>query len=209
MPWSKRIFRKDGDKEVVGTYLNAFIHNGDYFLSEIKIYADGKVDCWELVDFETFKQKVRSGWVVTQLPEKAKVSISGVASFTACDVQSFVEPEEFIKEVAEEIEELNGRPTAGDKCRTAYQIFQKEQTEEAREKLKQAYEAIPEHLRRYVLRDMDATDIPIRMIVYGEDEIEKWSHRIASRKLGHKPLPTIHVPGAKPAKKPWWKFLLF
>jgi len=38
-------------------------HNGDYFLSEIKIYADAKVDCWELVDFKTFKQRFDlAGW---------------------------------------------------------------------------------------------------------------------------------------------------
>jgi hypothetical protein len=190
---------------VSGTYLHAFIRNGDYFLTEIKIYADGKVDCWELVDFEAFKQKVRSGWVVTQLPEHARVSISGVASFVAREVRSFIEPEEFIKEVAEEIEELNGRPTAGNRCRAAYKAFQTEQTEAARQRLRQAYEAVPEHLRGSVLRDIDTKDFPIRMIIYGEDEIEKWSHRIASRKLALEPLPTIYVPGAKPAKRPWWK----
>jgi len=134
------------------------------------------------------------------------VSISQVASFVAKDVHSFVEPEEFIKEVAEEIEKFNVRPTAEDRCRTAYEVFQREQSEAAREKLKTEYEAIPEHLRRYVLGDMDRRDFPIRMIIYGEDEIENWSHRITSRQLGIEPLPTIHVPGAKPTKKPWWKF---
>ena len=47
----------DGDAVVQGTYLHAFIHKGDYFLSEIKIYADGRIDCWGLVEFETFKQR--------------------------------------------------------------------------------------------------------------------------------------------------------
>lgn len=206
MPWFSRITREDRDTHVPGTYLQAFIHNGDYFLTEIKIYADGKVDCWELVDFEAFKQKVRSGWVVTQLPESARVTISGISSFVAKDVRCFVDPEEFIKEVAEEIEKLNGRPTAADRCLVAYEAFQKEQTEITREKLKQEYETIPEHLRRYVLGDMDRKDFPIRMIIYGEDQNEKWSHRIASRELGSDPSPTLHAPGAEPAKKPWWKF---
>jgi hypothetical protein len=160
----------EGDTEIVGTYLHAFIHNDEYFLSEIEIYADGQVDCWGLVDFETFKQKVRSGWVVTQLPERATVDISGLTFFTACEVQSFVEPEEFIKEVAEEIEELNGRPTAADRCRAAYEAFQKEQTEAARGTLKQEYEAVPAHRRRMVLRDMDVKDFPIRRIIYAEGE---------------------------------------
>lgn len=202
MPWHRRISRKDGDKEVLGTYLHAFIHNGDYYLSEIKVYADGKIDCWELVDFDTFKKKVRSGWVVTQLPQGARVSISFVASFIVNEVHSFIEPEEFIKEVAEEIEELNGRPTAADKCRAAYKAFLNMQTEVAKELLKRAYESIPKHNRRYVLRNMDVKDIPIRMILYGKDEVEKWSHRIASRQLGIEPLPNIQVPDVKPPEKP-------
>jgi hypothetical protein len=55
---------------------------------------------------------------------------------------------------------------------------------------------------------MDVKDIPIRMVIYGEDEIENWSHRIVGRQFGMDSLPTIHVKGALPAcrKRPWWKF---
>ena len=169
MPWHKRISRMDGEIEVAGTYLHAFIHNGDvYFLSEIEIYADGQIDCWDLVDFETFKQKVRAGWVVTRIPEGAHVDMLGVGSFVAAEVLSFVEPEEFIKEVAEEIEELNGRPTAAERCREAFRAYQKEPTEAVKERLKQEYEAVPVHLRRSVLHDMDAKDFPIRRIIYAQ-----------------------------------------
>lgn len=59
--------------------------------------------------------------------------------------------------------------------------------------MRAAYEAVPEHHRMYV-GDMDTQDIPVRMILYGEDEIEGWSHRAAARSLGNVELPTIHVP---------------
>jgi hypothetical protein len=49
------------------------------------------------------------------------------------------------------------------------------------------------HNRQYVLHDMDLKDIPIRMIIYGEQEIENWSHRIAARRHGIMPLPWIKV----------------
>ncbi len=53
MPHYVRISREHNGEIIEGTYLKAFIRNGDtYFLTEIKIYRDGIIDCWELVDFE-------------------------------------------------------------------------------------------------------------------------------------------------------------
>jgi hypothetical protein len=189
-----RISRLEEGKEIPGLFHHAFIHNGPYFLTEIKVYQDGMVDCWGLVDIEEFKQKVRQGWVVTSLPEGAEVSISFLADFKATNVETWIEEEEFVKEVLDDIEFLNGRPTADVRCQQAYEKFQQEPSEEARQALREAYEAMPEHNRRYVLGDMDVKDIPIRMIIYGEEEIENWSHRLVARAMGVEPLPTIHVP---------------
>ena len=89
--------RKENGVEIPGTFVHAFIHNGDtYFLTEIKIYKDGMIDCWGLVNFEEFKQKVANGWVVTSLPNNAEVSVSFLASFKAIEVQAIKE-NEFIK----------------------------------------------------------------------------------------------------------------
>ena len=62
-----------------------------------------------------------------------------------------------------------------------------------KEDLKVAFENIPEHLRVYVLGDMDTKDFPVRMIIYGEQEIEKWSHYQISKQEGIE-LPHIEVP---------------
>jgi hypothetical protein len=80
--------------------------------------------------------------------------------------------------VADETEELKGRPPSQETCYQAYKAFQDNPAEETREALRHAYEAVPKHNRHYVLHDMDLKDIPIRMILYGEQEIENWSHRI-------------------------------
>lgn len=175
----------------------AFIHNGPYFLTYISIYQDEIIDCWDLVDFEQFKEKVRSGWVVTQPPEGATVSVCFLANFKAVEAQFWISPEELIKEVADEIESLNGRPSSKDKCLDAWKRYQTDPTDLNRSLLKEACEAMPEQNRRYVLGDMDVKDVPIRMVLYGEQEIENWTHRAASRAQGLNPLPNIQVPKPK------------
>jgi hypothetical protein len=195
MAFLDKITRIENGVEIPGTFTHAFIHNGNYFLTEIKVYKDGMIDCWGLVNFEEFRQKIAQGWVVTTLPNNAEVAVSMLAHFKATEVRAWVKEEEFIKEVTDEIEKLNGRPTSRDKCLESYQRFQNEQSEESRQQLKESYEAVPEHLRMF-LGDMDVKDIPIRMIIYGEDEIENWSHRQMARHLGMKTLPGLDVNGA-------------
>ena len=156
---------KDGTR-IDGVFAMAFIHNGEYFLTHISIYQDGMIDCWGLVDFEEFKRKVRSGWVVTQPPKDARVSVSFLASFTAADASYWIEPEEFIKEVADEIEGLNGRPTTSDRCREAWAAYEASPSEATKEALRVAYEAMPKHQRRCVLYDQDRKDGPIRAVLY-------------------------------------------
>lgn len=187
--------REMNGEQIIGKRLSAYIHNGGtYFLTAIIVYKDGMIDCWGLMDFEGFKQAIARGWCVTTLPEGAKVAVSFLSDFTAVNVQSWIREEEFVKEVAETIEELNGRPTADIKCREIYKLYKENPTQELKAKLKDAYEAIPEQNRRFVLGDMDVKDIPIRMIIYGEEEIENWSHWQVSKEMGIEPLPSITVP---------------
>jgi hypothetical protein len=172
-PWDTIIRTTKEGQEVRGTFLSAFIKNGDtYYLSDIQIFADGAIYCWEWVDFEGFKKKVASGWVRTTLPEDAPVSIYPLAQFQARDVASFVREQEFVKAVADEIERLNGRPTTLDVCFDAYQRWRAEKTDDAREALKVAYEAVPDYQRVLVLGDMDRRDLPIRKVIYGLTEDE-------------------------------------
>src|SRR5262245_42885729 len=169
-----RTYRITGDGERIdGVFAMAFIHNGDYYLTHISIFRDGMVDCWGLVPFEEFKQKVRSGWVVTQPPPDAQVSVSLLASFTATNASYWIEPEEFIREVADEIEGLNGRPTAAKRCQAAWKAYEAAPSDATKEALRLAYEAVPEHLRMFVLGDQDRKDHPIRRVLYPEQYVRR------------------------------------
>jgi hypothetical protein len=166
MPSFFRTYRltREGAR-VDGVFTLAFIHNSDYYLTPIQIYQDGLIDCWDLVSFPEFQEKVRSGWVVTQPPPDARISVAFLGRFTATNELFWVEPEEFIKEVADEIEELNGRPTTSDRCLEAWGTYKASPGEATKERLRIAYEAIPEHNRMYVLKDFDAKDNPIRLVL--------------------------------------------
>lgn len=160
------IHRGDGSKRIAGYLLPVFIKNGPHHLTNLKVYQDGMVDCWELVSFDRFKQRVEDGWVVTSLPEGAEIFAFPLGSFVATQVKSFVREAELVKEVADAIDKLNGRPTSARRCHEAYEGYTAAPSDEARERLRAAYEAMPAHNRRYVLGDMDRKDSPIREIIY-------------------------------------------
>jgi len=190
---SDRIYRDSGGRRIPGVSLRIYIHNGDkHYLADLKVFQDGMVDCWGLIPFDALREKVDSGWVVTTLPEGARVSIYPLGDFSVSDVFNLTTEEDLLLEVADHIEALNGRPTSEHRCLTVLRAYKDAPTEEHKSRLREAYEAIPSHKRQFVLGDMDLKDLPIRMIVYGPGELENWSHRMVAREEGL-PLPEIDV----------------
>ena len=149
--YSKCVTQRIADDKVIpGVYFPAFIHNGDHYLASIVAYKDGMVDCWGLVTFDEFKQKVRDGWVVTSIPEGATVSIHHVGRFKVSGVAVEGPEEEFVKDVANAIEELNGRPTAQARLVQAIRGLREAATPELRREFRRAYADLPAYCRKYV-----------------------------------------------------------
>ena len=168
-----------GGERIDGVFAMAFIHNGDtFYLTHVSIYKDGMVDCWGLRTFAEFVEAVHPGWVVTQPPANAKVSVSFLGDFTAAKATYYIESEDFIREVADEIEALNGRPTTSDLCRAALVTYEASPSEGAKEALRAAYDAVPAH-NRIFLGDMDTKDNDIRRILF-PDEYEEWDEEAKS-----------------------------
>ena len=76
-----------------------------------------------------------------------------------------VADEEFVREVADQIERLNGRPTSRELCRDAAEAFAEEPSHERWLVMQEAYLRVPAHLRPYVLSDLDVKDQPIRVLL--------------------------------------------
>ena len=89
------------------------------------------------VPFATFVDKVRTGWVATQIKEGASGNAHHLATW------KFAEPwtigaELLVGEVADEIEQLNGRPTSSERCMQAVERFVADPSDENRARVAEA-----------------------------------------------------------------------
>ncbi len=173
--------RTEHGREIPGKSLSAFIHNHDaYFVTTVNVYQDGMIGCQGLVPFERFQRDIAAGRVVTTLPEHANVRVGFLGTFTATHVRSWVKEEEFVKEIADILHELNGEPTSLQICQEAFAAYLKHPSKEHQEHLRQAYEQTPKHTRKYLLGDMDRKDTPIRKILSGgevsQHTLASWQH---------------------------------
>lgn len=168
------IYRVKNNRIVPGKARYIFINNSGYYLTQIGIYADGMIDCWGLVDFLEFKKKVEKGWATTSVSSPAKIDIHLLSSLHISKAENYISPKELIKEIEDTIAELNGKPTSLELCRSAYEAYLVDSTVENKKELRKAYYAMPEHMRHFVLGDMEAKDSPITSIIdqVAIDEVE-------------------------------------
>lgn len=163
MPVWKRTYREVDGQRVEGTWRPAFIRNGDYFLTDLIVYADGLIDCWGLVTLDEFRAMAASGRLAATLPAGARVSMLHLTSWRPTEDIPLIDVDDLVGEVIDEIERLAGRPTSEDRCLAAVEALRAEPTEERRAELARAYEAVPRHLRPY-LGGMDTRDYPILVL---------------------------------------------
>lgn len=182
-----------------GRSLSVFSREGnDCYLADLRVFEDGTAEVGRLpeprtVGREDLESELSGGRLFTKPVSGQRVRIHGLGAFTVGPEGWSVEAEDLILESRDLFAELAGEPTSLQKCGARYEAFLKQPTVANRDALRQAYEAVPEHNRAY-LGDMDVRDIPVRMIIYGREEIENWSHRIIARERGEQNLPTITVP---------------
>ncbi|MET9634178.1 hypothetical protein ABZX92_42670 [Lentzea sp. NPDC006480] len=186
MALAKRRTWRDADGErIPGTWRHAFIRNGDrYFLTDLLIYADGMVDCWGLVTLDEFARMVTSGKVATEIPEGAEGSALHLGAWKFAEPRSWITAGALLAEVRDDVDQLAGRPDSTARCLAAVDVFLAEQTEENRAKLRDAYAAIPEHMRGYALGDMDRGDWPLRVLAAGPGNRYSWQDE--DRTVGRK-----------------------
>ncbi|HEX6800630.1 MAG TPA: NADAR family protein [Ktedonobacterales bacterium] len=172
MPYLNRTYRLVDGERVEGSWRHVFINNGGlYFLADLKVYADGMIDCWGLVDLATFRQKVASGWVATTYVQGAYANVHQLVTWHFDQPESWLTPQQLIAEVADEIEHLAGRPTSEDRCLAVLETYLDDPTDEHLAALRDAYFSVPEHLRMYLLGDQDSKDVPLRTLITPVGEV--------------------------------------
>jgi predicted NAD-dependent protein-ADP-ribosyltransferase YbiA (DUF1768 family) len=156
-----RTYRMVDGVRVEGTWLHVFVKNFDYHATDLFVYADGVIQCWERTDLDGLAAMLASGKVTLRPEDGAGGSYHLTTGWRFEDVHSSIGHEAFLAEVADLIEELNDRPNSSERCRAAIDRYLEDRTPAARRALREAYLAIPEHNRRYVLGDMDSQDRPL------------------------------------------------
>jgi hypothetical protein len=168
-----------------------------YLLARFAFFADEKIEITGLADpiytdLRGIEQDVTNGIVLSEIPSNSVVEIAGLGSFTAVSCSYAVRVEDKLLEARDIIEKLNGRPTSLETCRQVYEEYLETPNRDLKDLLKTAYEKIPTHERRYV-GDMDTKDTGVRMVIYGKQAIENWSHYQVAKQMGDE-LPSINIP---------------
>ncbi|MFD6400081.1 NADAR family protein [Nocardia sp. NPDC060249] len=171
MSRGNRTYRVVDGQRIEGTWRPIFIRNGgSYFLTDLKIFADGAIDCWGTVDLDGLRAKLASGWIATTIEPNARGSAHDLADWQFLDPQVSINPDDFVVQVADAIDRLNNRPDSTGRCRQLIADYVSSRDESDRRALAEAYLQIPASDRRYALGDMDYKDWPLRVICTAVDE---------------------------------------
>ncbi|MDR6568822.1 DUF7638 domain-containing protein [Chitinophaga ginsengisegetis] len=187
--------------KIDGKSLNLFYKvKEEYHLTKVNIFSDQTLRLSRLEEtveltLQELEELIAKKIIVTEVPALSRVHIYGLGSFTIKQAEYTADINQKRLEIRDIVGKLNGEPTSIQLCRQAYTQYINDPTPSNKERLKITYENVPDHNKMYV-GDMDTKDIEVRMIIYGEQEIERWSHYQVAKARGEK-LPTISIPKTK------------
>lgn len=100
----QKISRK---KTIEGTRVPGIIKNGQYFYINLDVYEDGMINCWELVDIEGLKEKLRINWLLPQVPDGENISIHGLGAYKIQTADWKYDKNSYFKYIKQTIKLLN------------------------------------------------------------------------------------------------------
>ncbi len=167
MTWHRPTFRISDGQTIDGAWCLVWAKHDwidEHQPEHLFIYADGRITCGSsrAADLAGLERLLATGKIALD-PPRAREWPADPSKWESRYPERRTD-ESFLLEVADEISRLAGRPTAGDRCWEAVRSYQAEPTEVRRARLRDAYLAVPAHLRVYVLGDMDLQDRPLRIL---------------------------------------------
>jgi hypothetical protein len=145
-----------------------------HYLADLRVFADGTIELGRLpspetLDLASFAAAAREGRVRTQVSTGTRITIHGLGAFTVVEDLYATDLDELLRGLPDLVDRANGRADSVQRCRDAFRVYRSDPTDERREALRVAYEAVPEHHQMYV-GDMDTKDMEVRRILYGETD---------------------------------------
>lgn len=185
--------------KIKGEGVNLFLkddHSG-FYLARFDLYDQDSIIVNRIekpfeITLAQLESMIAEGKVLTELPLGASVQIWGLGKFTIQAENYATDISEKLLEIKDSLRVLKGEPSTIEVCKVIFQQYLANPSQVLKAQLKEAYEQIPEHERMFV-GDMDVKDTAVRMVIYGDQEIENWSHYQVAKHLGGE-LPSISVP---------------
>lgn len=92
---------------IEGFSIPGIIWNVQYHFTDLQVYSDGLISCWEMVDLLMFKDKLNKNWVVTSIPDGETISIFSLGNWKIDKGVWFYNKETFYTYVHSLIKKLN------------------------------------------------------------------------------------------------------
>lgn len=149
--------------------------DGKLLLTELYAYKDGTFSVDGLgEEYLTFDDigKLFKDKTLRTSPKKGEVVSFGAPGEAEVEVmRKPISSKQKLSELENKSLRVQDKPDAHDRCIAAYHAYLVEPTDFYRERLREAYEAVPEHERCY-LGDMDTRDSDFRRILYSDEKRE-------------------------------------
>lgn len=163
-------------KRIKGDSTNIFLRvNGALMLSVLYAYADGTFSIdgidGRLFSFGEIENLFKYRELLVTPKDGDVVSLGALGTVECASVYSRIKKKEKLKEIENISLRVQDKPDAHDRCIKAYHEYLVEPTDFYKERLREAYEAVPEHEHMY-LGDMDTRDGDFRRILYSDEKRE-------------------------------------
>jgi hypothetical protein len=153
---------------------NTFIFynlGGQLYLTTLTAYEDKTFEIGLLEEkyfsLEEIKEMFEKNILTTEV--KDRFFIKNFAEIEIEKINYFVEKSQKFKEIEDMMKKVCEEETTLELCREAYFEYLADPCDYTKEKLRKAYEAVPEHERMY-LGDMDSKDWDYRRILYSDEK---------------------------------------
>jgi hypothetical protein len=167
-PNGKPYFLDLSGAPIFGDSTPVFLHKGSEFhLSQWTVYPDGTSQVGSnflRFPLDQVAQRLQGGDLATSAPNGSFVVVEGLGRFQVQAGGWGVKPKERIREATDKIAKLRGENGSVHNCLQALHAYHADPREVTRERLREAYEAVPQHLRMYC-GTMDEKDGPIRSVL--------------------------------------------
>jgi hypothetical protein len=173
-----------------------------HHLGELFATAAGSVRLEEgsEMPLDAFLQALRAGQYTIELHPDTWVVFPLLGTVHVSEVEGWrITSDEFAKELTDAVSYVGGNETSLDRCNAALRKLLSTGTEEDQAGLRLAFEAVPAHLRRFLLGDMDRRDRPIVQLIESQNvhaavasaRVDPLLERLMEPRTHHRPNASI------------------